>query len=150
MLGENGSDLSRLLPELRRLFPDIPEPEEMPPQQQQRYLFRSVVEFLGLASRTTPIVMLLDDLQWADESSLLLLEYIALRLPEMSLLMIGTYRDVEADMGAPFTKTMTTLVRQRQVERHPDQAVRRLFVAELPTALAGAGAAGATRASDPS
>ncbi len=138
MLGDNASEISRLLPELRRLFADIPEPEELPPQQQQRYLFRSVLEFLSRASTTTPIVMLLDDLHWADESSLLLLEHIAARLSEMPLLMIGTYRDAAADMGAAFTKTLATLVRQRQVERLQVKRFDEASVAALLQALAGA------------
>jgi len=137
VLGDNASELSRLLPELRRLFVDIPEPEELPPQQQQRFLFKSVVEFLARASGETPMVMLLDDIHWADESSLLLLEYIAPRLPEMGILMIGTYRDVEADMGEPFAKTMAMLVRQREVERIQVRQFEESAVAELLAALGG-------------
>jgi len=137
MLGDNASELSRLLPELRRLFADIPEPEELPPQQQRRHLFNGVVEFLGRASATTPMVMLLDDLHWADESSLLLLEHIAARLAEMRILMVGTYRDAEADMGAAFTKTLAALVRQRQAERLQVKQLDEAAVAALVRALAG-------------
>lgn len=62
MLGENASEMTRLLPELKRRFPDIPEPVESPPEQQRRYLFKNVLEFLQRSSRETPMVMLLDDL----------------------------------------------------------------------------------------
>jgi TolB-like protein/Tfp pilus assembly protein PilF len=137
MLGENASELSRILPELRRLFPDIKEPEELPPQQQRRYLFRSVVEFLARASAGRPMVMLLDDLHWADESSLLMLEHVAPRLPEMKVLMVGTYRDAEADMSPEFAKTLANLVRQRQAERVPLRQLGESSVAELLAALGG-------------
>jgi serine/threonine protein kinase/tetratricopeptide (TPR) repeat protein len=138
MLGDNASELSRILPELRRHYADIPEPQELPPQQQQRYLFRSVVEFLERASAARPMVMLLDDLHWADESSLLMLEHVAQRLSGMALLMVGTYRDSEADMTPAFAKTLATLVRQRLAERVPVRQLGEPAVAELLAALGGA------------
>ena len=52
MLGDNAAELARLMPELRRRFSDIPDPVELPPEQQRRYLFNSVLEFLERSSRT--------------------------------------------------------------------------------------------------
>ena len=43
--------------------------------------------------------MVIEDLHWADESSLLLTEYLAPLLPEMPVLVIGTYRDGEVDLS---------------------------------------------------
>lgn len=42
------------MPELRRLFPDIPAPLELPPEQGRRYLFNSVREFIDRAGRGQP------------------------------------------------------------------------------------------------
>ena len=125
MLGDDAPALSRLLPELRQLYPDVPEPGEMPPELQQRHLFRSVLEFLTRASAVQPMVMLLDDLHWADESSLLLIEHIAPWLVEIPVLMIGTYRDVEADIGRPFARSIATLVRAAIGRAHARGALRR-------------------------
>ncbi len=136
LLGDNASELSRLLPDLRRHFPDIPEPEDLPPEQQRRYLFNSVLEFLTRASAEQPMVMLLDDLHWADESSLLLLEHVAPILGELSILMIGTYRDVELEIGRPFAKTLASLVRTQHAHRVP---VRRFGDAEVSALLASLG-----------
>lgn len=137
MLGSSASELSRLLPELRQRYADLQEPVQMPPEMQQRQLFRSVLEFLTRASAERPLVMLLDDLHWADESSLLLLEHIAARLAELPILMIGTYRDVEADVGKPFARVLATLVRQRLAERMTVKAFDEGSVAEILTALGG-------------
>ncbi|HUE97222.1 MAG TPA: AAA family ATPase, partial [Longimicrobiaceae bacterium] len=138
LLGDNASELSRLLPDLRRNFPDIPPPEQLPPEQQRRFLFNSVLAFLARATAAKPMVMLLDDIHWADESSLLLLEHVAPRLPELRLLLIGTYRDAEADMGPAFARSLATLVRQRLAERVAVKQLSLSSVAELLTALAGA------------
>ncbi len=138
LLGDNAAEISRLLPELRRHFPDISDPEPLPPDQQQRYLFNSVLEFLTRASAAIPMVMMLDDIHWADESSLALLEHLAPRLAGMPLLMVGTYRDAEADMGEAFAKTMPTLVRQRLAERVQVKQLAEPAVADLLAALGGA------------
>jgi len=138
MLGENASDIARLLPELKRRFSDIPEPFELPPEQHRRFLFKNVLEFLQRSCQDAPMVMLLDDLHWADESSLLLLEHIAPQLSGMPILMLGTYGDVELDVSKPFEKTLARLVRQNLATRFVIKRLREADVAQLLAALGGA------------
>jgi serine/threonine protein kinase/tetratricopeptide (TPR) repeat protein len=138
LLGDSAGELSRLLPEIRQRYPDTPEPLDLPPELQQRHFFKSVLEFLTRVSRDTPLVLLLDDLHWADESSLQLLRHIAPHLSELPVLMIGTYRDVEADIGKPFARSMATLVRQRQAEQLLVNAFDEESTRELLSALGGA------------
>jgi len=57
-------------------------------------LFDEVASRLLAESRIQPLTILLDDLQWADEPSLLLLDFLARRLPAGSAAVIGSYRDV--------------------------------------------------------
>jgi predicted ATPase len=138
MLGDGASEIARLLPELRRRYSDIPEPMELPPELQRRSLINSLLDFLGRAARAKPIVVLLDDLHWAQESSLLLLEHLVPDLPGLPVLLLATYRDVELEVGKPFEKTLARLVRQKLARR---LAVKRLSQAEaarLVAALAGA------------
>lgn len=61
--------------------------------------FGEVADYLAAAAEPAPLVLILDDLQWADLSSLLLLQFLATRLRSMPLLIVGTYRDGEA--GGP-------------------------------------------------
>jgi len=76
-LGDAASEVARLVPELRQLFPDLPPPVELPPDQQRRYLFNNFLAFIERGARATPNVLLVDDLHWADESTLTLLQHLA-------------------------------------------------------------------------
>ena len=82
-VGRSAPELARLLPELHRLFPDMPPPLELPPDLRQRFLFTNVLEFLARSSRVTPLAIFLDDLQWADESTLQLTQHLAPHLEKM-------------------------------------------------------------------
>ena len=55
-LGDAAPEVARLLPDLRRLFPDMPQPLEMPPAQQRRFLFKSVVDFFERAGHARSLV----------------------------------------------------------------------------------------------
>ncbi len=91
-MGNNAAELAQLAPSLRRVFPDIPKPPELPPAQQRLYLFQSFSEALARAARTRPCLYILEDLHWADESTLALLTYLANRIAQLPVVIIGTYR----------------------------------------------------------
>jgi class 3 adenylate cyclase len=133
-LGDAAPEVAKLLPELRRLFPDIPPPLELPPEQERRYLFNSVREFLARAARAQPLLLLLDDLHWADDSTLLLLQHIAQQLSKMPVLILGTYRDVELDVARPLARALDELTRQRLAQQ---MAVKRLPEADTGAMLRG-------------
>src|SRR3972149_8683326 len=102
---------------LRRLSPAPPPPPELPPEQEPRYLFNGMREFLSRTGRNQPVVYVLDDLHWADDSALLLLQHIAQQLHEMRVLIVGTYRDVELAVARPLARTLEALLRQRPAHR---------------------------------
>ena len=116
-LGDAAPEVARLMPELRRLFSDIPAPVELPAAQQRRFLLNSVQEFLDRISRVTPLAVLLDDLHWADGSTLLLLHHLTPQLSQMPMLVIGIYRDTEPDVERAFARMLETLTRQRLAQR---------------------------------
>ena len=62
-------------------------------------------------------MLVLDDLHWADEGSLRLLEFVARELAEARLLLVGTYRDVELSRRHPLSQTLAELTRERLFER---------------------------------
>ena len=117
VLGDAAPEVARLVPDLRRQFPDIPTPLELPPEQQRRYLFKNIAEFVQRASRLRCMVILLDDLHWADEATLELLQHLAPLLQTWPVLVLGTYRDVELDVGRPFAQTLESLKRKRLATR---------------------------------
>lgn len=110
-LGDNAAELAVIAPRLRRIFPDLSPPPELPPQQLQRSLFQSLTEYLTWASRQTPLFLILDDLQWADEPTLALVHYLATRVGQMSVVIIGTYRDSPLDTNPALGRTLEELLR---------------------------------------
>jgi tetratricopeptide (TPR) repeat protein len=109
-MGGNAAELAQLVPSLRRVFPDIPQPLELPPAQKRRYLFQSVSEALGRATRTRSYLTIVEDLHWADESTLALLIHLANRVAQLPLVIIGTYRDGYSDNPA-LVRTLEELIR---------------------------------------
>jgi class 3 adenylate cyclase/tetratricopeptide (TPR) repeat protein len=116
-LGGVAAEIARIAPALRRIFPDIPPPVELPAELARRYVWNSLSEFLGRAAQGQPLLLVLEDLHWADESTVLLTEYLAPLLPEMPVLVIGTYRDLEVDLSQPLARVIGQLGRRRLVER---------------------------------
>jgi hypothetical protein len=136
-MGDTAAEIARLVPDLRRTLPDIPEAPELPAEQQQRYFFNAMLEFTNRLAGACPLVYLLDDLQWADESSVQLLEHVAPHLPRLPVLMVITYRDVAADLGEPFKRALSRLSHQDYVTRIRLHHLGRDAVAGLLESLAG-------------
>jgi class 3 adenylate cyclase/tetratricopeptide (TPR) repeat protein len=110
-------EVARIAPALRRMMPGIGPAVDLPPELAQRYVWNSIGEFLTRAAQRLPLLLVLEDLHWADESTVLLMEYLAPLLPELPVLAIGTYRDGEVDVGHPLSRVMSQLERRRLIER---------------------------------
>ncbi len=109
------------------------------PDDQER-LFQTVADFLKAMAERFPILLMIDDLQWADSSSLDLLAYLARTTRGSRVLLLGTYRDTEVDRQHPFHAIALQLRRQELAEW---VAVRRLeasATAALVAATVGEGA----------
>jgi tetratricopeptide (TPR) repeat protein len=132
-MGDDAPEIAKLMPELRTIYPDMPPAIQLPPEQQRRYLFNAYRSWLERAVRITPAVVVFEDLHWADEPTLLLLQHLAQTQSTMALLSVCTYRDVELDVTRPFAKTLETLLRQKQATRI---ALRRLPVSGVEGMLA--------------
>ena len=111
-MGPGGAEIAEIVPELREKLPDLGQPIAVEPEQARFRLFDSVATFLKNASQTRPLVFVLDDLHWADESSLLLLEFLAREIAASPLLILGTYRDVEVTGSHPLSQILGNLVRE--------------------------------------
>ena len=136
-LGKDAPEMARLLPQLRRLFPDVPPPLELPPEQARRILFGAVSDFVARVARKTPMLFLLDDLHWADEGTLLLLNHMAQLVPKMPVLVVGTYRDFDLDPAGQLTRTLDELIRRHLVERITLEGLSKSAVTEMLHALSG-------------
>jgi adenylate cyclase len=126
VVGRTAPELARLAPEFHRLFPDMPPAIELPPELRQRFLFNNVREFLTRCCAVMPVTVFLDDLQWADESTLQLTLYLAQHLDKTAILVIGAYRDVDVAREGTLADTLESLLsrvrgqqRRTASERHP-------------------------------
>ena len=89
------SDISDILPELLTKLDGLERSPTIDPEQARFRLFFSIATFLKNLSQHHPLVLVLEDLHWADESSLLLLEFVPHDIGSSPILVIGTYRDIE-------------------------------------------------------
>jgi class 3 adenylate cyclase/tetratricopeptide (TPR) repeat protein len=133
-MGESAPELARLVPQLRERYPDIPPPLELPPDQQRRYTFTAFSGYVARISRTRPRLYIVEDLHWADESTLLFLEHMAEQLSTMAVLIVGTYRDPPIDISRHLGETLSGLVRRRHarlisLKRHSEPEVAALLQA---------------------
>ncbi len=112
IMGPGAADIAQVVSEVRERLPDLPPPPTLEPEQARFRLFDSVTTFLKNASKLQPLVVILDDLHWADKPSLLLLQFLARELKDAFILVIGTYRDMELGRQHPLSQTLGELSRQ--------------------------------------
>src|SRR3954447_15057859 len=117
LLGAGAADIARVMPELREVFPDLEPQHSLEPEQARFRFFDAVTTFLRNVAAEQPLVILLDDLHWADAPSLRLLQFLARELSDASILVVGTYRDVELGRRHPLSQALADLSRQGLVER---------------------------------
>ncbi len=110
-MGDSAPELAQIVPSLRRVFPDIPPPLDLPPAQKRRYLFQSISEGLARAARTRSFFYIIEDLHWADESTLALLIHLANRVAQLPIVFIGTYRDGYSEHNSALVRTLEELIR---------------------------------------
>jgi tetratricopeptide (TPR) repeat protein len=133
---EYGSELARLIPELRRRAPDLPPPAMDEPETERYRLFEAVVGLLTEVSRSAPVLLVLDDLQWADQPTLLLLRHLARATSPARLLILGAYRASEA-RGYMFTTALAELQRDRLAAQLDIRGLSEADTAELVRLRAG-------------
>jgi len=110
-MGPGAADIAQVVSAVHVKLPGLTAPPPIEPDQARFRLFDSITTFLKNASRRQPLVLLLDDLHWADKASLLLLQFLARDLAGARLLVLGTYRDVELGRQHPLAQTLAELAR---------------------------------------
>ncbi|TET96703.1 MAG: hypothetical protein E3J29_05270, partial [Dehalococcoidia bacterium] len=116
-MGPGAADIAQVVSEVRERLPGLPTPPALEPEQARFRLFDSITTFLRNAGNRQPIVLVLDDLHWADKPSLLLLQFLARELRGARLMILGTYRDVELRRQHPLSQTLGELAREGLSQR---------------------------------
>jgi class 3 adenylate cyclase len=116
-MGPGAADIAEVVSEVRERLPGLPTPPKLTPEQARFRLFDSITTFLRNAGSRQPMVLVLDDLHWADKPSLLLFQFVARELDSSRLLLVGTYRDVEVGRQHPLEQTLAELARMQKGDR---------------------------------
>jgi hypothetical protein len=95
-LGSGAADVAQIVPDLDEVFPDLEPSAPAAPEAARFRLYDALNRFFGRIAAATPLVVLLEDLQWTDRPSLELLEFLAARPDDAPILIVATYRDTEA------------------------------------------------------
>jgi predicted ATPase len=116
-IGSTGPVLGRLVPSLFDRFRDLPPAPGDEPESQRYRLFDAVSVLLAKISATAPVLLVLDDLQWADQATLLLLAYLLRDARPAALLIVGTYRDTEVTGSHPLNALLADAMREERFLR---------------------------------
>jgi DNA-binding SARP family transcriptional activator len=123
--------------QLAAIVPELEDPRSpygptgLGVEQERFRLFETVSSLLADAAHLRPLVLFLDDLHWADQSSLLLLRHLARAAKGAPLMVLGTYRPVEVGEEHPLAEALAELRRSRTVERLSLSGLGETEVAEL-------------------
>ncbi|TAN31870.1 hypothetical protein EPN29_11740 [bacterium] len=138
--GHSGPLLAYLAPGLRQKARGMPAGSDVPADQLREQLFRAVFEFLTGVQGSKPLLIVLDDLHWADEATVLLLRDLAERVGGSHMVIAGTYWDGELDSARPFGTVLSRLLRRRRGQRVvlgrlSDRAVEKILAGMSDTPL---------------
>ncbi len=95
LLGPEARDLIKILPELRRWLPDIPTAPSLDPARERRLAIDALSTILIRLTEEQPVLIVIEDLHWSDDTSLDALLHLARRIRGVPLLLLMTFRDDE-------------------------------------------------------
>jgi DNA-binding SARP family transcriptional activator/tetratricopeptide (TPR) repeat protein len=110
-LGDLAPELGRLLPELAGLG----EPVRGDPESERFALFETVAALIEALTRDQPALIVLDDLHWATNPTLLLLRHLIRSERPLGAMLLCTYRETELDLGQPLAQLLADLHRDASV-----------------------------------
>lgn len=117
LLDRRGAELTRILPELSSRLPGLGEPTRAEPETERYLLFEAVAQVLAGVASSRPLLVVLEDLHWADRSTLWLLGHVVRHPEPTGLSIIGTYRETELDPDSPLAAALPGLLRETVVQR---------------------------------
>jgi len=118
VLGTEAGALVEIVPEIAARFPGLPPVAATEDVAQARFrVFDAIARLLGRIAAESGLMLVLDDIQWADTPSLRLLEFVASNLATSRTLAIVTYRDAGLSRRHPLSDTLSALSRSTRCAR---------------------------------
>lgn len=116
MLGRNASEFVKLVPDIVAKVGSIPPSKPLGEQQDRIRLYEAVTQFFISICTESPLLLLFDDVQWADQSSLELLEYFVRSTINLRVLTVCAYRSEDVRPDSPLNPSLMKFNRQRLLE----------------------------------
>ncbi len=116
-LGTGGGELTRLLPDLPARVGGLAAPVDAEPDTERLRLHTAVADLLAGVGRERPLLLVLEDVHWADAPTLLLLRHLARAAGDARLLLLATFRETEVDVPRALADTLADLRRSDSVVR---------------------------------
>jgi len=111
-LGASAGDLADLVPEVSDRLPGMERSASLGDPAEARFrMFESIRQFLASLSRHRTLLVVFDNLHWADAPSLRLLEFLGPELVDSRILVVGTYRATELSRRHPLSNALGALAR---------------------------------------
>jgi DNA-binding winged helix-turn-helix (wHTH) protein/tetratricopeptide (TPR) repeat protein len=112
-----GAELATLVPAVRTRIPELPRSSPVDAEAQRYQLFETVCALLAAASRARPLLLVFDDLHWADKPTLLLVRHLVRSARTAGLCIVATYRGSEVGQTHPLSEILAGLRREPAVAR---------------------------------
>ena len=134
-------DQDELRPQLAELHPllPVPAPAVADARGRRHVMFDAVAELLGRLAGRRPVILVVEDLHWADKATLLLLRQVVRHAERVPMMVLATYRDVELAAGAPLSRLLADLRREQLLHRVSLAGLDDLGTAALVSARAANG-----------
>ncbi len=113
------AELAALVPEVGERFPGLPQLSNDFPEARQARLPRAVGQLLEASRGGRPSILMVDDIQWADDASAQVLHYLARHAAQRPVLVIYAYRDEDVDSDERFARLVESLRRETGARRVP-------------------------------
>lgn len=131
VLSDSAPTIARIAPALRRHLSQLPDPPPLDKDEERFRLLDAVAQSLIALSRISPLVLIADDLHWADKGTVAMLSHLAHFVSAHPILLIGAYRDAEVGRHHPLSAALASIRRLRDFESIQLKGLQGPEVAEM-------------------
>ena len=137
-LGLAGSALARIVPRLSELLPDLAPPPPLQPDEERFRLLDAAAQFFTAVSARAAVLLVLDDLQWADAGTAMMMRHVARRCGHRRFMIAGAYRTTEVVTRDPLADVLGAMQAEAECSVIRLQALGTEAIGRLVAAEAGA------------